>query len=126
VHTYDRGGFEVKPLQSSADGLDVEAEVVNCTSKVDFFAISDNHAELDFLSSDDLREVLRVICSPSTSYFVYVVREVVKYNLDGQVREGIIGDVEYIRKLQFRLRDSANFEEQLDSILVEVHHLVVS
>jgi hypothetical protein len=49
-----------------------------------------------------------------------------KDDWDGRVREGILGDVEDLRELQFRLRDSANFEDQFDSSLVEVHHFVVS
>jgi hypothetical protein len=58
--------------------------------------------------------------------FLHAVREVGKDNLDERVREGIIGDVEYIRKLKFGFCDSADFEDQFDSSLVEVRHLVVS
>jgi hypothetical protein len=58
METYDHGGVKVKPFQASADGLGMEAEVINRTTKVDFLAISAYHDVLDFLSSDNLGEIL--------------------------------------------------------------------
>jgi hypothetical protein len=53
MYIHDHGGFKVEPFQPLADGLVVEAEVIDCTTKVNLFAISANHAELDFLMSDE-------------------------------------------------------------------------